>query len=53
VSCYGKRSCTWGDRPNINCGLRVGEANKIFEFVKAVIDRGDAVENLYTIGEVR
>lgn len=38
-----------GERPNINCGLRVGEANKIFKFVKATLDQGNALENLYVI----
>jgi len=42
-----------GDRPNINSGLRVGEANKIFELVKTVINSGNALGNLYKVGEVK
>ena len=39
-----------GCRPGIGVGLRVGNANNIFSYVKRIIDRGKALGNLYKIG---
>lgn len=40
-----------GFRPYEGAGLRVGNANEIFCFVEQIIDRGDALGNLYRIGK--
>ena len=38
-----------GFRPNTESGFRVVSANKMFEFVSNIIDRGNALNVLYII----
>ena len=40
-----------GDSPNIDTGLRVAHANAVFEYVSNVIVSGDALGNLYKVGD--